>query len=356
MVHGMLTVGGEKLSKSKGTFINARTYLDFLSPDYLRYYFACKLTDSSADLDLSWDDFLSRVNSDLVGKITNLASRGVQMLAKHFDSELGSFDEEGKKLLLKTQNAHETIASYYEKRQFAKAMLLIRELVDDANKYFDAYEPWKLVKEDKEAVHKILTSIIHIFRCLTIYLSPVLPSYSQKVRQMLCEEKDYSWKDLFTSLEKQKIKAYTHLLKRADKKAIEKITEKSKEEQKMRQDEKVSNETEKKDKTITIDDFLKVDLRLAKIIEASEIAEAKKLLKLDLDLGELGSRTVFAGIKSAYKAEDLKDKFCVVVANLKPRKMKFGTSEGMVLAAGPGGEDIWLISPDLGAKPGMRVS
>lgn len=226
-VHGMLTVNGTKLSKSKGTFINARTYLDHLDPVYLRYYFACKLTNTITDFDLNFEDFTSRVNSDLVGKITNIASRGFQMLAKHFDGTLSTMDERGKEIFLKARSMAEAIASDYEDRNFSKAMLKVRDIADEANKYFDEKTPWKLVKENKEETQKILTSTLNIFRLMAIYLKPILPSYTEKV-ESLFQEESYSWASLSESLEEKKVGAFSHLVKRLEMSALEKIVEASK--------------------------------------------------------------------------------------------------------------------------------
>ena len=226
-VHGMLTVNGKKLSKSRGTFINARTYLEHLDPLYLRYYFACKLTNSIADFDLNFDDFLSRVNSDLVGKITNIASRGFQMLGKHFYSELGEMDEEGAKIFQKAQDSSETIARHYEERNFSKVIMTIRDIADDVNKYFDEKTPWKLVKVSKEETQKILTSTLNIFRLLAIYLKPILPSYVKKVEDLF-EEASYNWSSLEESLQNRKVASFSHLIKRLDIQGINDLIEAAK--------------------------------------------------------------------------------------------------------------------------------
>ena len=226
-VHGMLTVNGKKLSKSKGTFINARTFLNHLDPLYLRYYFACKLTNSIADFDLNFDDFTSRVNSDLIGKITNIASRGFQMLGKNFDSTLSTMDEDGAKIFEKARAYSTQIEEFYEERNFSKVILAVREIADDANKYFDEKTPWKLIKEDREETQKILTSTLNIFRFLAIYLKPILPIYVEKV-EGLFQEEPYTWKSLQTSLEEKKLAPFSHLLKRIEPSSLEKIIEDSK--------------------------------------------------------------------------------------------------------------------------------
>ena len=359
-VHGMLTINGEKLSKSKGTFINARTYLNHLQADYLRYYFACKLNPNLGDLDLNWDDFVARVNGDLIGKITNIASRGAQMLHKHFAGQLGSLPADGRKLVEQAQGKTDIIGKLFESRAFGKAMLEIREIADSANKYFDDHTPWKLIKDDPEKTRGILNTILNLFRIISIYIKPVLPSYVEKVEKLF-QEDPYQWEDAQKILENRNLGAFSHLLQRVDKKKIKNITEETKANQQERlktADAKTPKEgtaIEPLAAEITIDDFAKIDLRAAQVLEAAEIKGAAKLLQLKVDLGPLGTRVVFAGIKSAYKPEQLQDKFVVVLANLKARKMKFGTSEGMILAAGPGGKDIWVISPDTGVKAGMRI-
>jgi methionyl-tRNA synthetase len=356
-VHGMLTVNGAKMSKSRGTFVNAATYLDYLNPLYYRYYLACKLTSSIDDLDLNLDDFVSRVNSDLVGKITNVASRGASMIHK-LDGKLGTIPTAGAELIRAAQERSETIASYYENREFGKAILEIRAIADDANKYFDSYEPWKLVKVDPEKTKQVLTTILNLFRIMTIYLKPILPSYAQKVEELFKEERPYGWSDLFTIAEQREIAPFTHLIKRIEVGDVEKMIEKTKENAEKAQQATQQPAAGKKDEgaagTISIDDFAKIDLRVAKILEAQDVEGAQKLVRLTLDIGT-ETRQVFAGIKSAYKPEDLVGRLVVMVANLAPRKMKFGMSEGMVLAAGEGGTDIFLIAPDSGAKPGDQV-
>ncbi|MEK7355971.1 MAG: methionine--tRNA ligase, partial [Bdellovibrionota bacterium] len=367
-VHGHMTVNGEKMSKSKGTSITARTYLNHLDPMYLRYYYACKLTARVDDLDLSITDFVNRVNSDLVGKITNLGSRGAQMLKKRIDGgKLGSLSGEGAELVKRAQARAETIASLYETREFSRALTEIREIADDANKYFDDRQPWNMIKTDVEGTRLALTATLNVFRLLSIYLKPVLPVYSDKVAKLL-GEKPYAWNDLSKTLENADIGDYEHLATRVEMEKFEKIIEESKP-----KDAPAAPPAPVKAATstpagvpaptkpgeapgeISIDDFMKVDLRIAKIVEAEAVPEADKLLRLKVDLGELGQRQIFAGIKSAYDPATLVGRLTVVVANLAPRKMKFGMSEGMVLAAGPGGKDLFILSPDSGAQPGQKV-
>lgn len=360
-VHGMLTVNGTKMSKSRGTSIKARTYLEYLDPMYLRYYLACKMSANSDDLDLNLQDFVSRVNSDLIGKITNIASRGAAMLQR-LDGRLGSLDEEGRLLVTQAQKRASVIAALFEQREFGRAILAIREIADEANKYFDDYEPWKLVKEQPEKVRVILTTILNQFRIMAIYLKPILPTYTEKV-EILFGEKPYIWSDAQKVLERHTVLPYQHLAQRVDMKKVEELVDASKEGApavdagaagQTSPEKTAASDFEALAPEIEIQDFAKLDLRVAKIIQAQEVAGADKLLQLTLDLG-FGQRNVFAGIKSAYKPADLEGRLTVMVANLKPRKMKFGLSEGMVLAAGPGGEDIFILSPDQGAKPGQRV-
>jgi methionyl-tRNA synthetase len=378
-VHGHLTVNGEKMSKSKGTSITARTYLNHLDPMYLRYYYACKLTASVNDLDLNVTDFVNRVNSDLVGKITNLGSRGAQMLKKRIDGKLGRLPADGEKLIQMARAKSETIAQLFETREYAKAITEIRDIADEANKYFDEKAPWNLIKENVEATREVLTTTLNIFRLLAIYLKPVIPQFSDRVAALL-GEKPYSWADAAKNLENSVINDYEHLATRVEQEKFDRIIADSTPKtdvaageaqaaNKTAKSGSVKNrasaakgDTDKKSATptdspseIEFDDFAKVDLRIAKIIEAEEIAEADKLLRLKVDLGELGTRQIIAGIKSAYKAQDLVGRLTVIVANLKPRKMKFGMSEGMVLAAGPGGKDLFILSPDQGAQPGQKV-
>ena len=362
-VHGFLTVNGEKMSKSKGTFIAARTYLDHLDPMYFRYYIACKSASALVDIDLNVTDFVNRVNSDLVGKITNLGSRGAQMLSKRIDGKLGKLAPDGRKLVELAQSKAETIAALYESRDFAKAMTEIRDLADEANKYFDEQAPWNKIKDDVEGTRAVLTATLNFFRLLSIYLKPVLPAYADKVAKLM-NEKPYAWSDAQKILESGSIADYEHLATRVESEKFDRIIEdsKPKEAPAPAKAATAAPGTAAAPATaapgngeIDIDEFMKVDLRIAKIVEASEVPEADKLLRLKLDLGELGSRQVFAGIKSAYKAQDLQGRLTVVVANLKPRKMKFGMSEGMVLAAGPGGNELYILSPDSGAKPGQKV-
>lgn len=360
-VHGMLTVNGEKMSKSKGTSVTARKYLEHLDPMYLRYYYACKLNDNLHDVDLNLEDFAGRVNSDLVGKITNLGSRGGQMLNKQLEGRMGKLQGEALKLVQLAQGKSEEIAKHYESRDFGKALTEVRVLADEANRYFDERAPWKLIKTDPEATREVLTAILNVFRLLTIYLKPVLPPYADKVATLM-NEKSYMWADSGKILTDHKIGEYEHLAVRMEMAKIQQMIEESKVvDTKAAAAAKpvpaaaVAGTKPEGGGTIEIDDFAKVDLRIAKILAAEAVEGADKLIRLKVNLGELGERQIIAGIKAAYDPATLIGRLTVVVANLKPRQMKFGLSEGMVLAAGPGGKDLFILSPDSGAQPGQKV-
>ena len=363
-VHGMLTVDGAKMSKSKGTFIPAGILAKHLETDYLRFYLACKLNSSIDDFDLSFDDFTARVNSDLIGKITNVASRGAQMLQKKIDGKMGELPEDGKKLVLMAQSKSLLIAGLMEERNFSKAMIEIRNIADAANKYFDDYEPWKLIKDDVEKTRGILTTILNLFRIMSVYLKPIVPNYVSRVEALFGEE-PFNWDSAQQIIENKELQPFSHLAQRMERKKLDLIVAETKEHygspeepenvSKKKKSAKKPNAEAVAPSEITIDDFLKVDLRVAKVLKAEEIPEAKKLLKLTLDVGD-HQRVVFSGIKDAYNPEDIEGKLVALVANLKPRTMKFGVSEGMVMAAGPGGKDIFLVSLDSGAKPGDKIS
>jgi methionyl-tRNA synthetase len=358
--HGFLTVDGAKMSKSRGTFIMASTYLKHLNPEYLRYYFATKLTSRIDDLDLNLDDFVQRVNSDLIGKVVNIASRCAGFVTKRFDGQLNqAWSSEAQALFDQFAAKADEIAELYEKREYAHAMREIMALADQANEYIAETAPWVLAKQEgKDAeLHESVSLGLNLFRCLMIYLAPVLPETSAKAREFF-NETDWSWQQAKTPLMGHQIQPYQALMTRLDSKQVETMLEESK--QTLQTAQTAAQATEAKAdfdpiaEQITIDDFAKIDLRIAKIVNAEAVAEANKLLKLTLDIG-LEQRQVFAGIKSAYEPEQLIGKLTVMVANLAPRKMRFGMSEGMVLAAGPGGKDLFILSPDDGAQPGMRV-
>lgn len=354
-VHGMLTTNGEKMSKSRGTFIPARVYLNHLHPNYLRFYYAAKMNSSHDDIDLNFEDFVQKVNSDFIGKITNLASRGAQMLIKSCGGTIVEPDLAGKQLLQDTAQYYTVVAEAFEGREFSKAMTMIRDLADMANKYFDENEPWKLVKTDAVKTAQVLSTVLHLFRDIAIYLSPVVPDYARKV-EALFGDSSYQWSDLGKSLVGRTLLKYEHLAQRIEMKSVELIIEESKKLFAVTTEAaEVASQSKQTTDFLSIDEFLKVDLRVGKIIEADEVAGSDKLLKLKVDLGaNMGQRQIFSGIKSSYRAEELVGRLVAVVANLAPRKMKFGVSEGMVVAAGDGAK-IRLMSVDVGAEPGQRI-
>ncbi len=351
--HGFLTVNGEKMSKSRGTFIKARTYLEHLDPQYLRYYFAAKLGSGVDDLDLNFEDFTQRVNADLVGKVVNVASRTSSFIRKRFTNKLADRlpDED---LYARFLAAAEEIAGLYEAREFGKAMREIMALADVANQYIDEHKPWVIAKEparDHE-LQAICTQGLNLFRLLVAYLKPVLPKLAADSESLLNIDPD-SWPDTDSlPLLGRRINDFKPLMQRVDPDRIEAMVEASKEN--LAPQPQSVLPAEPIDEEIEFGDFARIDLRIARIVKAEAVEGADKLLRLTLDLGgEI--RTVFAGIKAAYKPEGLEGRLTVMVANLKPRKMRFGVSEGMVLAAGPGGKGLFLLSPDEGAQPGMRV-
>ncbi len=401
-VHGFLTVNGQKMSKSRGTFITARTYLDHLPPEYLRYYFTAKLGPTVEDIDLNLEDFIARVNSDLVGKYVNIASRCAGFITKSFGGRLASTlpkvdptpyvkqvaEEEVKRELAENpktteagvgvaakghairerydprdffdwfRNEGEIIAEAYERREYSRALRLIMELADIANRYIDDKKPWELAKDPTRAsaLHAVSSIAINLFRLLTLYLKPVLPATAARVEQFL-NVAPLTWADAATPLTDHTINPYQHLAARVDPKAVQAMLEASKEGLKVSENQTTAVRTAEPIKPeISIDDFGKLDLRIARIIKAERVDGADKLLRLTVDVGEGKMRNVFAGIREAYAdPKTLEGRLTVVVANLAPRKMRFGVSEGMVLAAGPGGKDLWLIAPDAGAPPGSRV-
>jgi methionyl-tRNA synthetase len=330
----------------------AKTYLKHLDPSFFRYYMACKINDGIDDIDLSLDDFTHRVNSDLIGKITNIASRSAQMLAR-LDNKIGTMASDGLDLVKRAQKRSVEIADHFEKRDFARAMIVIREIADDANKYFDDYEPWKLVKTDEVQTKQVLAAALNVFRVMSVYLKPILPSYVAKVEKLF-DEAPYVWDSAQKVLENHALSKFDHLLQRVDPKKVQDMIEQQKLESAPAVNLPKPSSLELAPE-IEISDFQKIDLRVARIEAAAAVAGADKLLQLTLDLGG-EKRNVFSGIRHAYKPEDLVGRLTIVVANLKPRKMKFGMSEGMVLAAGPGGKDIFILSPDSGALPGQRVT
>ncbi|MGD0491486.1 MAG: methionine--tRNA ligase [Steroidobacteraceae bacterium] len=365
--HGFLTINGEKMSKSRGTFVTARRYLDTLKPEYLRYYFAAKLGPGIDDLDLNLDEFVTRLNSDIVGKLVNIASRCAGFITKNSGGLLaGSLPDPS--LYAAFTAAGEAIAASYEKRDSAGAMREIMALADRANQYIDLHKPWTLAKRPDQAaeVQAVCTQGLNLFRVLMIYLQPVLPHMAAAARHFL-QEADWRWESASTPLLGTSIHAYEPLATRLDSKAVSALIEPAADAASAATAAKAAADAAGNAATtaaaaapappapISIEDFMRIDLRVAKVLEADVITGADKLLKLRLDVGELGERQIFAGIRAAYDPKALVGKLIVVVANLQPRKMRFGTSEGMMLAAGPGGKDIFVLSPDTGAAPGMRV-
>jgi len=359
--HGFLTINGQKMSKSRGTFITARTYLNHLDPEYLRYYIAGKLTDRMEDIDLNLDHYVARINSDLVGKYINIASRSAGFIAKRFDGRLaGALDEAGRRLLEDMQGRAGALADLYERRQFGEAVRHIMHLADEANEYINLHKPWEMAKDPgrETGLHQVCSTAVNAFRLLTLYLKPIMPLLAQRVEAFL-KVPALHWDDTGRLLLDHAIDPYKHLAQRVDPKHVAAMLEEAKGGQELSPVAAVTPGQEAAGHDpiapqIAIDDFAKVDLRIARIVEAEPVEGADKLLRLTLDIGA-ETRTVFAGIKAAYGPDQLKGRLTVMVANLAPRKMRFGVSEGMVLAAGPGGKDIWLLQPDSGAQPGMRL-
>jgi methionyl-tRNA synthetase len=353
--HGFLTVNGRKMSKSRGTFINARTYLEHLNPEYLRYYYAGKLGSGIDDLDLNLDDFVQRVNSDLVGKVVNIASRCAGFINKGFEGRLAGALADPE-LYARFVAAGDEIARLYEEREFSKAVREIMALADAANRYIDAHKPWVLIKQDgsEARVQAVCSMGLNLFRVLMIYLKPIVPSMAARAEAFL-DAQASSWNDIGEPLLDHQIKGFQKLMTRVESESVDAMIENSRENLGGAGSE--SSQDDAPDLVVhevDIDEFMKVDLRIARITAAERVEGADKLLELRVDIGS-ESLTIFAGIKAAYDPEDLVGRLTVVVANLKHRKMRFGTSQGMVLAAGPGGEDIWLLGVDEGARPGMRV-
>ena len=398
--HGFLTVDGAKMSKSRGTFITAQSYLDTgLNPEWLRYYIAAKLNGTMEDIDLNFEDFIARVNSDLVGKYINIASRCAGFIQNKFNGRLGKMSDidiewlravkygsrdskiteahttPEKELLvaallqkLRSESGtviakQEKIIQLYEERDFSKAVRAIMQLTDVANAYIDLYKPWVLAKsqekQDQLRLHEVCSTALNMFKALSTYLAPLLPSVAQQAAQYL-NSPIFNFDCLYSDLgEGHLINEYKHLMARVEQKQIDALVAANRDSLQATAPAPTPVKAEKKAveekaEIISIDDFMKIDLRVAKIVVAEHVEGADKLLRLELDLGE-EKRQVFAGIKSAYQPEQLVGRLTVMVANLAPRKMKFGMSEGMVLAAGPGGADIFLLSPDDGATPGMKV-
>lgn len=353
--HGYVTVNGAKMSKSKGTFIKARTYLNHLDPEHLRYYYAAKLSSRIDDLDLNLEDFAQRVNSDLVGKLVNLASRTAGFITKRFDGRLAKVTDTTLTEAFLAKQAQ--IAEFYEAREYGKAMREIMALADIANGFVADAAPWQMVKHDEqqEAAHQVCSNALNLFRILVIYLKPVLPRLAQDVEAFF--QQTLTWNSLDQDMAGHEIVPFKAMMQRVELDKIDAMVADSKDNLQATSEPEATTgplATDPISETINFDDFAKIDLRIARIVKAEHVAEADKLLKLQLDIGG-ETRQVFAGIKSAYSPEALEGKLTVMVANLAPRKMRFGMSEGMVLAAGPGGSDLWILEPHEGAQPGMRV-
>ena len=349
-VHGFITVDGEKMSKSKGTFINAATYAQHLDPETLRYYFAARLTPTISDIDFSFNDFIARVNSDLVGKLVNIPSRCANFLTRHFESRLSSSLSEPK-LFEQFARKRPAIEQLYEQGEFAQVVRETMGLADEANRYIAANAPWDLIKQPgkENEVQQVCTVAINLFRTLCIYLKPIMPGLVGRSEAFL-NAGPLNWSDADKPLLDHSLSKFKRLMSRVDIKQINKLIEASKESP-ATPTTATSKETTV---SISIDDFNKVDLRVGKVLRSEIVEGADKLLKLVVSLGD-EERTVFAGLRSAYDPDSLVGRNVVVVANLEHRNMRFGTSEGMVLAAGPGDNEIFLLTPDSGASPGMEV-
>lgn len=366
--HGFLTVNGEKMSKSRGTFITASSYVAHIkNTEYLRYYYAAKLNGTMEDLDLSLDDFVAKVNSDLIGKYINIASRTAGFISKKFDGQLATKanikDARATELMATVVSAGELIASCYEERDFGKAIREIMRLADFANEYVNDKAPWVLSKQEGQeaALQEACSVSLNLFRLLTLYLKPILPMLAKEVETFLNIDA-LTWANAGDLLFDHRINTYQHLMTRIDPKSIAALVEANQENLQAAAAHSPARHGEAQQhaiapiaETISIDEFSKIDLRVAKIVNAEHVEGAEKLLKLTLDIGEEKPRTVFAGIKSAYDPEKLKGRMTVMVANLAPRKMKFGMSEGMVLAASGETPGLFILGPDEGAQPGMRI-
>ncbi|MBA59539.1 MAG: methionine--tRNA ligase [Gammaproteobacteria bacterium] len=345
-VHGFLTVNGTKMSKSRGTFITAQEYLDHLDPEFLRYYCASKLNASAEDIDFNLDDFVQKVNSDLVGKFVNIASRCSKFIEKEFNYRLSEIPSN--RLHDETIAKEGEIRQFFEKADYAGAIREIMSLASKANQFIDKKKPWVLIKEEtnRAEVQQICSIGLDIFRILTIFLKPILPNLAESAEAFLGTDSQ-TWSDIGEPIHDKTINQFHPLLKRIDSKTANKIVRES--------EDKIETKEPRTKKSISIDDFTKIDLRVARVIGATEVEGADKLLKLDLDAGN-ETRSVFSGIKSAYRPKELKDRLVVLVANLAPRQMKFGVSEGMVLAASDEQGNVYLIEPPPNSFPGMKIS
>jgi methionyl-tRNA synthetase len=374
--HGFITVSGEKMSKSRGTGISPLRYLEIgMNPEWLRYYIGAKLNSNVEDLDFNPDDFVARVNSDLIGKYVNIASRAASFITKHFGGTL----EYGGDGALIEREAHDIalrVAEYYEARDLGKAMREIMAHADRINHNFDAHQPWVLAKDPgkRTELQDVCSRALQGFKLLSVLIAPVLPAVAERVaRELFGLDRPFAWSD--AGVLPARINPYHHLMTRVDPKQLDALFETDKQAAPAATSATAAAKTPRivsppagesdaamlanaaavEGNLISIDDFLRLDLRVAKVLNAELVAGADKLLKLALDVGELGTRSVFAGIRAAYQPESLVGRLIVVVANLEPRKMRFGVSDGMMLAAGPGGKEIFVLSPDSGAAPGMRI-
>jgi len=358
-IHGFVTVDNTKMSKTKGTFIQASTYLKHLNPAWLRYYYASKLGPRLDDLDLNLDEFLAKVNSDLVGKVVNLASRSAKFVQ---EQQLADAYPEDEGLFQAAADRGESIADAYERCDYSNAMREIMALADAANRYIEEQRPWELRKapEQAEQLRDVCTVALNLFRQIVIYLTPVLPELSRQTGQLL-NAPIQSWVDATRPLVGTRVNRFEHLMKRVEKAQVDAMIEDSREEQASESVPTFNDGPEALEKEpmteeqCTFEDFMKVDMRVARVIEAEHVKDANKLLRLTLSLGGDEQRNVFAGIKSVYEPQELLGQLVVCCANLAPRKMRFGVSEGMVLACGPGGQEIYILKPDSGAVPGQRV-
>ena len=364
-VHGFITVSGEKMSKSRGTGISPLRYLDVgMNPEWLRYYIAAKLNSHVEDVDFNPEDFIARVNSDLIGKYINIASRAAGFIAKKFDGKLGmAWATDSDSFLSALRATGPEIAALYEAREYGKALRTVMEQADNVNAYVDVNKPWELAKDtaNNAKLQEVCSRLLEAFRILTIYLKPVLPSLALQVEQMMNLD-PLTWSDVSHAMPDQHaIKPYSHLMTRVEAAMLDKLFEPAADAAPTTDASVAAAATgiEALSSEITIDDFAKIDLRVAKIVDCEVVEGSDKLLRLTLDVGDGRLRNVFSGIKSAYKPEDLKGKLTVMVANLAPRKMKFGISEGMVLAASAADEKanpgLYILEPWLGAQPGMRI-
>lgn len=352
-VHGFLTVDGQKMSKSRGTFISAREYLNHLEPEYLRYYYACKLTGSANDLDLNLADFVQRVNADVGNQFVNLGSRAISFLGKRLEGRLGEIDDEGEELLAEIEAGVEQVEKCYEEREYSRAMKLITAYAHKANQFIANRAPWAEIKDDPERARATCTAAANAFAKLNVLLTPVMPALAGRVEEIL-DRGEVTFASAHERLTNRTLKRFQPIYEKATDEAVEKMVEAS---QERPAEETAGYEVEPLAETITFDQFLNIDLRVAKVLEAKDVKGASKLLELRIDLGPLGQRTIFAGIKKTHDPEALTGKHIAVVANLAARKMKFGTSEGMLLAGnGEQETDVFLCVLEDGALPGTRIS